>query len=780
MASQASTGLIVVESSVTVEEVARDQSASNRHALFGDASQLYSATVSASSQFARNLFSTTTLHNSNPDLSETPARNKRWIAIALLLALINLICTIADTMMSVMLPAIMVDLDIEGFTWALAGPAVGSAATVLIAGQLYGVYRFKYVYLLFSILILTGILLSAITPSMILLFNARIVLGIGIAGQHLGVMIFLDHDGTFADKTRRDFFISVSAGIGLILGPICGGASAHRDKGWTAVFFVAFVMLLLLIVALMYVLPSQIGLPPLTRDWSSPDTLRSRFSRILRIDIIGCALSSIGILQFLITFNLAGTRISWSDMYVYIPFTISGLAICMFIVQQAIKFCTHPGLRVFPATYLRHFKTTILFGLTFLISGILNTTLPYVALYQMLTRPEPSALGTGTFFLCSFGGPHLIPTILVPVYIGSGLVTSYPLLPSYTLWSTVTSTFLMAGTILLFVNAPSFFPGQEGLPSILIQFALACIGWWCAVTLPMAHQIIDLLQPRNSGNEGVQHPYHNRCFILFASYLGSAIALTSTGSIFMHLGPRWTLQLLQDQLKDPFIHDAVLNPTREDSLIALLGYAFIRSGTSAELLHATIAAIRNTFSWSFVVILGFATLAFILSVIMLMYKIWKGYFELEDGVGAGVPDAWRLTAVASQSGGTETRRGNSMELEDRDTNQSTAVGNTERGDSYSSTNEDDRIEAVDSDRGISPTNITDKDEDQGDTTERARVETDMIGNHSTGEVDIERGRTDVATVLRGRALTRSGPAHGLRLANEMSGNVIWNPQFTWR
>lgn len=779
MASQASTGVIVVERSVTVEEVAHEQNASNRNALFGDASQLYSATVSASSQFARNLFSTTTLHNSNPDLSETPARNKRWIAIALLLALINLICTIADTMMSVMLPEIMVDLDIEGFTWALAGPAVGSAAAVLIAGQLYGVFRFKYVYLWFSILTLTGILLSALTPSMALLFNGRILLGVGIAGQQLGAMIFLDHDGTFADKTRRDFFISVTAGIGLILGPICGGASAHRHKGWMIGLLLTFVMLIFLLMALMYALPNQIRLPPLATNQSSSQTQRSLFSRLARIDILGCCLSLVGVLKLLVTFNLAGTRISWSNHYVYIPLTIGGLAMCMFVVQQAFNFYTHPALRAFPATYLRHFKTTILFGLTFLVSGILNTTLPYVALYQMLTRPEPSALGTATFFLYSFGGPHLIPTLLVPVYIGSGLVTSYPLLPSYTLWSTVTSTFLMAGTILLFVNAPCFFPGQEGIPRILVQFALACIGWWSAVTLPMAHQIIDLLQPRNSGNEGVRHPYHNRCFILFASYLGSAVALTSTGSIFMHLGPRWTLQLLQDQLIDPFIHDAVLDPNREDSLVALLGYTFIRSGTSTELLHAIIAVIRNTFSWSFVVILGFATLAFILSVIMLMYKIWKGYFEQQDGVAASVPDAWRVTPVASQTGGSETRRGNSMELEDRDTNQSTAVFNTVGGTTHVENPEGGRTEVVNTDRGPIEAGNIERAANESNTIERASVETDTNEIRSSGYVDAEQCRTNVATVSRGRTLTRSRSVHDLRLANEMSRNAIWNPRFTW-
>jgi len=773
MASGAPNGVIVVESSVTVEEVVVERASSNRNALFGDASQLYSATVSASSQFARNLFSTTTLNNSNPDLSETPSRNKKWISIALLLALINLICTIADTMMSVMLPAIMIDLDIEGFSWALAGPAVGSAAAVLTAGQLYGIFRFKYVYLVFSIVTLAGILLSALTPNMRLLFCGRIILGVGIAGQQLGAMIFYDHDGTFADKTRRDFFLSVSAGIGLILGPICGGASAHRHKGWMIVILITLVLLLFLLVALMAVLPNQIQLPPLIADQSSTHTHRSPFSRIAQIDRLGCVLSFGGLLTLFISFNFAGTQISWSKWYTYVPLSIGGAAMCLLVGQQALNIYTHPALRVFPATYLRHFKTTILFGLTFLISGILNTTLSYVALYQMLTRPDPSALGTGIFFLYSFGGPHLIPTLLVPVYIGSGLVTSYPLLPSYTLWSTITASILMLGTALLFVNAPGFFPDQEGLPRILVQFALAAIGWWSAVTLPMAHQIMDLLQPRNPSNEGVRHPFHNRSFILFASYLGSAVALTTTGSVFMYFGPLWTLQLLQDQLKDPFIHDAVRNPTREDSLIALLGYYFVRSGTSAELLHDIITAIRNAFSWSFLVILTFAILALILSVAMLMYKIWKGYYDLEEDFAGTVPDAWRVTPA-------ETRRGNSMELRDRETNQSTTVDNAGGNTTHVENPERGRTRVATTDRGTAEADHMERARNEDDDIEQISGTTGSNEMHSPEYDDSEHRRAYAAHVSRGKTLTRSGTMHDLRTANDPSTNVIWNPAFPWK
>ncbi|KAK5057646.1 hypothetical protein LTR84_011647 [Exophiala bonariae] len=157
---------------------------------------------------------------------------------------------------------------------------------------------------------------------------------------------------------------------------------------------------------------------------------------------------------------------------------------------------------------------------------------------------------------------------------------------------------------------------------------------------------MDLFQPRSLQNGVVRHPFHNRCFILLASSLGSAVALTSAGSIFMHLGPRWTLQILQHQLKDPFIQNAPMNPNKEDSLVALLGYTFVRDSTSASTFHALILAIRDTFAWSFVVVFLFSILALVLSATMFAFKVWKGYFEWYDG--AGLPEEWRVNRQPSQ------------------------------------------------------------------------------------------------------------------------------------
>lgn len=638
--------------------------------LFGDASRFYQATISATSRFAHDLFSATTLRDDSVDDTPSPARNKRWIATALLLALVNLICTMIDTMLPVMLPVIMYDLSIQGFQWVLAGLSIGAAATTLTAGQFYGAYPFKQVYALFAVLLLIGTISPALASNMMFMFYARILQGIGMAGLKLGAMIFLDHEGTFTDKSRRDFFILLSGALGLILGPFLGSLFAARDRVWNWAFYGTFMALSLVLVPLVYILPNRLTVPLAVSTWSPEGILTWRLFS-LGVDGVGCALSFTGFLTFFISLNLAGTWTPWSNGYMYIPVSVGAILLGLLVIQQTLVANVDPWARLFPCEYCRHIKSMALFMLTGFVCAILQTTLPYTALYQLFCGAKGSALDTAVYLFFSLSGPHLVPTLLVPVYVGSGLVTSYPLVPSYSIWSLGTGLFLMVGTALLFINTPTFFPGHPGMPRILQQFSLACIGWWSAMTMPLAHQIIDVLQPTSTslgpGQASYRHPYHNRSFVQFASYLGTAIALSATGSIFMTLGPRWTLDEMKQNLANlPNIYHDDTNPDHEDALVALLGYTFIRNGTSATLFDSTIDAIRDTFGWSSLVSLTMATLVFIISVALVVHKIWTGDLDWRNRVVGNVPREWRVEAPSRDHNAMhENGPGPAVELHER-------------------------------------------------------------------------------------------------------------------
>ncbi|KIW72595.1 hypothetical protein PV04_00776 [Phialophora macrospora] len=647
-------GVIMVTTEVTVEEYYegpgdRPQTAHNCNAnnaatdaIFGDSSGRYQANIwSAGSQWARYMWNGPDANsgqggdlNSDTNLSVAGTRKR---SIDLLVALVNLIAMMTETMLPVMVPTLMYDLNIQGFQWLIAGPAVGAAATVLTAGHLYAVFSFKSVYMLFAaILLIATALHGSFSPNMVYLFFARILLGVGLAGQQLGALIYLEGNGTFKNQARRDFFVTVSSAIGLVLGPIFGGVCAHRDEKWAWGFYIVSIILVLVLICLLYKLPDNLLTSANSEAWAFGPALNWS-QRLNRMDELGMVLSFFGIIVLFIAFNLAGTQTPWSNGHLYIPLSIGGLLVVLFILQQIIKILTSPATRLFPVPYLRHLKTTILFLLTFLTSATFYTAMPYTALYQMITRPEPSAVATGFYLFFTTTGPHLFFTVVIALYIGSGILTAHPVLPSYSVWSVISSVFLLSGTVLLFVDMPSMLSDDTVLPGIARMFALSCIGFWSPITLCVAHHLMDLWQHPSlllsNGYPAQRHPYHNRVFILFAQYLGVAVAMTVTGSIFMHTATSAQLSLTESVAAPTY------PATQDNALFLLQGYSFVNSDVPEKLFSASIAALRDAFGWAFVAVLGAATVAVVAGGVLLVTKVAGGGWAALRG---HVPREWQL------------------------------------------------------------------------------------------------------------------------------------------
>ncbi len=618
-------GIILVETTYTVEELPADMNpTASQMTLYGDSTPFYEVTVTAASNLARQLFETTPLDGPAGNEREPKTRpTKRWMYAGIVLALMNLVTIGIDTMIAVWMPNMLFDWDVVGFEWAFAGPAIGASATILLAGQLYAVFPFKVIYLLSAFLVLAGTISAGFAQHMAFLFWTRILVGVGIGGQQLGTMVFLERKNTFMDKIRRDFFLTISTTLGMILGPIFGAIFAHRQRFYAWGFYAAFIIGIVLFLILAYLLPNKLDVVG-TGQWRCGNTMVWR-NPLLRVDVLGCSLSFIGIMLLFIAFNFAGTVTLWSNKNLYITIGIGVAFVFLLVLQQSLQVLSSPSTNVFPTHYLRSLKTTALFMTVFLTSGIVQTVLPYTALYQLVTRSGPSALSTAFYLFFSMTAPIFIPILVIHVHLGGGMISKYAVWPSYALWTLISSVFILTGTILLFINTPNLIPTSTGgIPTVAREFALACIGFWSSVILPIAHQIMDIYQPL----AGQTHPYHNRAFVLFAFWLGAAVALTATGSIFMQEGTRALLPLVlgpKCELKDF---------CEEDARILMLGYTFVKSHTD-EIFLPSIAVLENTFALAFAPQLLFAVVLFLLAAGMMAKKLRAG------GLGA-VPKEWTV------------------------------------------------------------------------------------------------------------------------------------------
>ncbi|KAJ9628142.1 hypothetical protein H2204_009544 [Knufia peltigerae] len=636
---------IMTETTLTVEELPADQTPQvSDMALWGDSTPFYQVTVTAASNLARNLVRTspvfgpttgsaadgnanntgTTDTNDGEEnvATQAAAESRRWISTGILVAMMNMIAIGIDSMIGVMMPTILYDLDVLGFEWVFSATATGAAACALFAGQIYTIFPFKVAYIAFTTIVLFGTISAGFTRYMGYMYFARLVLGIGIGGQQLGAILFLERGNTFMDKIRRDFYLTLSTSFGMILGPIFGALFVHSRSLYDWAFYTAFILGTLLFVGLAYLLPNKITIVG-SAHWTYTHSMAGdRYYR--RMDQAGMAFSSGSILILFMTLNWAGTWLLWSDSNVHALMGLGFGLLFLLIVQQYFKILTSSVIQLFPTHYLRSFKKTGLFMAVFLTAGIIQTVLPYTAFYQLVTQPEPSAIPTAFYLFFSMTAAFVIPTLVIHVHLGGGMVEKYSVWPSYSIWTLISSIFILVGSVILFINTPRIFP--SGLPpTVARQFALACIGFWSSVVLPIANQIMDVYQPL----AGQHHPLHNRVFVLFGFWLGAAVALTASGSIFMQHGTTALLDLLRSPRSEFRDHAGY-----EDAQVLMLGYTFVRAGTES-IFAQSIAELENTFALTFAPVLVFAGLLFVLAVAMVVKK------KCDGGLGA-VPKEWAV------------------------------------------------------------------------------------------------------------------------------------------
>ncbi|KIW17417.1 hypothetical protein PV08_04611 [Exophiala spinifera] len=640
---------IMTETTLTVEELPPEQSPRvSDMALWGDSTPFYQVTVTAASNLARNLVRTSpvfgpvrsttdgntnnnnTNGNSNAetnDAGENPAtqaaaESRRWISTGILVATMNMIAIGINSMIGVMMPSILYNLDVLGFEWVFSASAIGAATCILFAGQLYTVAPFKAVYIVFTTLVLFGTVSVGFNTNMAYMYWTRLVFGAGIGGQQLGALLFLERGNTFMDKIRRDFYLTLSTSFGMILGPVFGALFVHNRSLYNWAFYTAFILGTMLFVGLAYLLPNKITIVGSAHWAYTHEMAGDRMYR--RVDQPGCIFSSTSIFVLFMAFNFAGTVFPWTDGNLIALFGLGFGFLLLLIVQQYFKILSSSVTQAFPTHYLRSFKKTGLFLAVFLTAGIFQTVMPYTAFYQLVTQPEPSTIPTAFYLIFSLTAPFVIPAIIVHVHIGGGMVARYPVWPSYSVWTLISSVFILAGSVILFIDTPRIFP--SGLPpTVARQFALACVGFWSSVVLPIANQVMDIYQPL----AGQHHPFHNRVFVLFGFWLGAAVALTASGSIFMQHGTAALLALLRSPRSEYRFRAGY-----EDAQVLMLGYSFVRSGTES-IFAQSIAELENTFALAFGPVLVFAALLFLLAVAMVVKK------KCDGGLGA-VPKEWTV------------------------------------------------------------------------------------------------------------------------------------------
>ncbi len=334
------------------------------------------------------------------------ASMRRWSALVAL-ALAVLATALDMTVLNVALPTLAHDLNANTsvLQWFASAYTLTVSAVMLPIGALGD--RFGRRKLLLAALLVFGLASAwcAYSTSSGELIAARVALGIG--GAAIMPLSMAQMPVLFPNPRERDRAMSVwiaALAVGMPLGPLLGGWLLEHFW-WGSVFIINVPLTIIAIAAVVALVPE------------------SRSSAARRLDLLGTALSSLGLVGVTYGFIRAGEQ-GWSDPLVAVSLVAGVVFLSLFIVWQRrarhalidLSLFSDNGFRW--GTLYSVLNAFAMFGVVFTVpmyfQGVLGTDafgsglrlLPMVAgmlVANGVSEPLKNKLGARTVLLAGFG-----------------------------------------------------------------------------------------------------------------------------------------------------------------------------------------------------------------------------------------------------------------------------------------------------------------------------------------------------------------------------------------
>lgn len=298
-------------------------------------------------------------------------RQSKLLAVFGLLLVLFLV-SLDQTVVGTAMPRVVADLrGFELYAMVTTMYLLTQTAIVPIAGKLGDIYGRKWLTVAGVVVFLISSWLCGLAPNMGWLIIARGIQGIG-AGAIFATVFTLIAD-VFPEAAERakyqGLFFAVFS-LSSVIGPIVGGAITDT-LGWRWVFYVNVPVGILSLILLPIVLPETVR--------------RSRG----RIDWLGAAVSTLGVVALLLGFTWIGEGQAWTAPQVIGAFIVTVVALALFIpIEQRaedpiIPFSIFHNRVVSTVTVMMFLCMISLFGITL-----------YTPLYlQGVAGLSPSASG---------------------------------------------------------------------------------------------------------------------------------------------------------------------------------------------------------------------------------------------------------------------------------------------------------------------------------------------------------------------------------------------------
>ncbi|PQE14166.1 Major facilitator superfamily domain general substrate transporter protein [Rutstroemia sp. NJR-2017a BVV2] len=518
---------------------------------------------------------------SNGQSAEVPPRNIdgwKWYLTTVAILFSTFLYALDATVVADLQPVIVEEFGkIQDLSWLSVAFLLCATATNLIWGRVYNHFNAKWFYIFHVAIFEIGSAICGAAPSMNVMILGRAVAGIGGSGLYVGCMTLIASTTTI---TERPLYISCTGftwGLGIVLGPVIGGAFSESEVGWRWAFYINLFIGAICAPFYIFLIPSK-----------DPRPGASLKERAAEMDYAGIVLQAGALAAFIMAINWGGVTYPWNSGRIIVLFVVSGVLFIILGIQQVWNIFTTVSRRIIPVQFFRSRTVLILFSVTAAGGACSFVPIYMVPIFFQFTRSD-GPLDAGVRLL-----PFIV-VMVVFVFINGSLMAK---LRYYMPWYLVGGLLVVTGSALMYTITQDSSTSRVYGYTILIG---AGVGMFLQASFSVAQAVVD---PENIA------PAIG--FITLAQFVGITIALAIANAILLNASQSKIQMILPDV------------PAAEIQAAILGARSGLVQSLSSSLKARVLDAIVGTIGTTYILVITGGALTVVLSLVMRREKLFVG------------------------------------------------------------------------------------------------------------------------------------------------------------
>ncbi|KAI6514109.1 hypothetical protein MCOR05_011986 [Pyricularia oryzae] len=403
---------------------------------------------------------------------------------------------------------------VELLTWVAIGYTALNVCMMPLCRRLSAFGNLKVQFYIYTLIFAVGAAIAGAAPDINCVIIGRAITGIGGAGLYQGIMLYNFKFSSAYEAPRGQAVIGTGFAIGLVLGPIVGGAFAENPHAaWRWAMLINIPILAVLCAGW------KIFLPPL---FISKQAASHTW---VDVDWLGWILHCASFLMLFSSLIFSGSHWPWDSYSAIVAWVFAGLLFSMYAVQQHLCIWTTRKHRIFPVDALREVRTVLPVGLsTAMAAAAYGITLYYTPLFFSFTRGfEPVEAAV-----------HLLPYI--GTFVGMTVLSS-ALLPRLRLYPVL---YVLGGALMIIGGALQTSMTADS-PVGLVMGNLALVGAGVGLIFQQGAAVLKTL----ARSDATKESDHVVVFLIM-QLGGVALFMSVGGCIFQNLGFKYVSDALVD------------------------------------------------------------------------------------------------------------------------------------------------------------------------------------------------------------------------------------------